>query len=137
MTDTEEKKAFLEMYETCSKRIKRIEREIEELREMKMSVSVRYDDMPKGHNVSDLSDYVAKLDTLEWRLLKEKTKKIEILESIENAIEKMNDENEKDLLYYKYIDGLKWWKIGEIMHYTERHVMRLHGTALLHFRIPE
>ena len=49
----------------------------------------------------------------------------------------MKSENEKDVLFYRYIKGLEWYEIAEILKYSERWIHKIHGKALVHFELPK
>ena len=98
-------------------------------------MSASNDGMPHGSGQSDLSGYAAELDKLERSLREEKDKRVEAYKDIDERIKKVERENEKDVLFYRYIAGLAWWEIAEKMSFSERHVTRLHGRALAHLEI--
>ena len=131
------KKAYLYSYRPHVRRISRIESEIEELRSMKMGSAVNNDGMPHGHNQSDLSGYAADIDNLERKLTAEKSERIASYNDITERIEHLKNENEKDVLFYRYIKGMEWWEIAEKMKFSERQIFRIHGKGLAHLSIPE
>ena len=133
----EQKKEYLRGYLRHVRRIKRIESELEELRAMKYSVSVGNDGMPRGSGSSDLSAYAAQLDRLERDLVKERYNRIVAYKDIAQRINSISNDNERDVLFYRYIKGIEWWEIAEMMNYTERWVLKLHGKALVHFELPK
>lgn len=65
------KKTYLRAYRKHGKRIKRIESEIEEIRNMKMYPSSINNGMPHGSNQSDLSSYAVALQEREIELIVE------------------------------------------------------------------
>lgn len=136
-TENEQKKRYLRGYRTHVRRINRIEADLEELREMRLSMSMNNDGMPQGSGQSDLSGYAAELDEQERNLIRERYERIQTYKDIAKGIKKLNSENEKDVLFYRYISGLAWWEIAEKMNYTERWVLKIHGKALAHFEIPK
>ena len=136
-TENELKKEYLRSYHGHVRRIARIESELAELRAMRMSISVSNDGMPKGSGKNDLSGYAAELDKLERDLVAERYRRIRTYKDIANRIKRLKSENEKDVLFFRYIKGLDWWEIADKMRYSERHIHRLHGVALAHFRLPE
>ena len=132
---SEEKKAFLNQYLECKKRIKRKEEDIEEIRVNKTSPSFNADGMPHGNDKNDLSGYASLLDEKERDLKKEIDKSCDVCKKISSEISKMADINERDILHYKYIDGKEWKEIANKFGYSIRHIYRLHGEALKHFKI--
>ena len=134
--ENEKKKEYLRRYNDHVRRIRRIEIELAELRTMRISGSGNTDGMPHGSNRSDLSDYAADLDELEQKLIKERYKRVLAYKEIVKRIKKLESENEKDVLFYRYIAGYDWWQIAEKLRYSERQVHRFHGEALGHFELP-
>lgn len=137
-TENEKKKEYLRSYLVHVRRIRRIDAEIEELRTMKMSPSVKENDgMPHGSGgQGDLSSYAANLDEMIQELINERYWRIKTYQQIARQIKRLRSENEKDVLFYRYIKGLDWWDIAEKMRYSERQVHRFHGKALIHFELP-
>ena len=119
-SENEQKKEYLKGYRGHVRRINRIETELAELRAMRSSMSVNNDGMPHGSGQSDLSGYAAELDRLERSLIKERYERIRTYKDIAIRIKKLKSENEKDVLFYRYIAGLAWWEIAEKMNYTEQ-----------------
>lgn len=136
-TANEEKKEYLKQYQKHVRRIHRINSEIAELRSMKISPSVVNDGMPHGSNQSDMSGYAAELDRMIRELIEERYKRIKAYQEIVNSIKRLKSENEKDVLFYRYIRGLDWWEIAEKMRYGERHIYKIHGKALTNFMVPK
>ena len=133
--ENEQKKEYLSGYRGHVRRINRIEEELAEIRIMKTSPSVNNDGMPHGSNQSDLSDYASNLDELERELLEERYNRIKLYKNISEQIKRLSSENEKDVLFYRYIRGLEWWEIADKMKYSERQVLRIHGKALENLKL--
>ena len=132
------KKEYLRRYRTHVRRIHRINAEISELRSMKISPSVNNDGMPHGGcGQSDLSGYAAELDSMVQELIDERYHRIKDYQEIVGRIKKLKSENEKDVLFYRYIRGMDWWEIAEKMKFSERQIFRIHGKALDNFKIPK
>ena len=139
ISENDRKKAYLKSYRQHVRRIHRINAEIAELREMKMHPSMKPDDgMPHGRGgQGDLSGYAADLDEMINDLIEERYRRIKTYQQIVRRIKRMRSENEKDVLFYRYIKGLDWWEIADKMGYSERQVHRFHGNALVHFELPK
>jgi len=135
--ENEVKKEYLREYRGHVRRIERIDSELEELRAMKMAISVNNDGMPHGSGQSDMSEYAAKLDDLERKLLQEKDRRFAGYSEISDRINSLGSENERDVLFYRYIKGFAWWEIAQKMNYSERWVLKIHGEALSHLKIPK
>lgn len=135
--ENEKKKEYLKSYLRHVRRIHRINEEIREIRSMRASISLNNDGMPHGSGQEDLSGYAADLDAMERDLIQERYHRIRTYQDIAARIKRLSSENEKDILFYRYIKGLDWWEIAEKMRYSERQVHRFHGKALAHIRLPE
>ena len=132
----EEKKKFLWSYRDSLRRMARIESEIEELRAMKMGASAGGSGPGRKGWTDDLSSFAARLDELERDKEEELGKAMRAYERVMEAIESVEDERERDVLFYRYIKGMTWWKIAEKTNYSERQAHRLHGSALAHLETP-
>lgn len=137
MTENEKKKEYLNQYRAHVKRLIRIESELEEIRLMKCNPSMNNDGMPHGNSNNDLSGYAAILDEKENELSREKYLRIKSYVEINKQIDLLEDEKERDLLYYRYIKGWAWWKVAEKLDCSERWVYKKHGQALKNFNLPE
>lgn len=134
----EAKKVFLNAYQETKKAERRIEEQIRELQKNRLSPSsLPPNEMPRRNDISDLSDYVAKLDQLEQQLWDERKKKLLELERIQKTIEALPNEDEKNVLIYKYIKKQKWREIAATMGYAVRSVQYIHGNALTHMDLKE
>ena len=135
--ENEMKKEYLREYRNHVRRISRIEAELEELRPMKMAIYMNNDGMPHGSGQSDMSGYAARLDQLERNLIRERSQRVTGYKEISDRITNLKSENERDVLFYRYIKGFAWWEIAEKMNYSERQIHRYHGNALAHISIPK
>ena len=133
--ENDRKKTYLRAYRKHGKRIKRIESEIEEIRNMKMYPSSNNDGMPHGSNQSDLSSYAAALQEREDELYQEGVKQVQTYKDIEYRINKLENQDERDVMFYKYIKGFAWWQIAQLMEYSESWIYELHGRALKNIQI--
>ena len=70
------------------------------------------------------------------KLGKEKESCIETYISIEKQMKEVKNEDENDVLFYRYVKGLRFWEIAEIMGYSEQWIHKLHGRALGHLKLP-
>lgn len=134
-TENEKKKEYLKSYRDAVIAETQIKEEIDQLRMDKMFPSLVQDGMPHGSGASDLSAYAAKLDELLGELEEQMNERIQLRREIVKKIEDMDSETEKAVLRYRYIHMLKWEEIAVKMHYTFRHVVRIHGEALKKFKM--
>ena len=54
---------------------------------------------------------------------------------IEYRINKLENQDERDVMFYKYIKGFTWWQIAQLMEYSESWIYELHGRALKNIQI--
>ena len=128
-------KEYLTRYRDIKREIKDIDRRMAQLR-LKYAApgAISYSDMPKAHNSEhDLSDYVAKMDEMTDYLISKYTKLRGIEVDIYMRVDKMPDQTERELIRYRYIDGMTWTKTADALDTTERNVYFIHGRALRHF----
>ena len=135
--ENERKKEYLKGYIYSIRKERRLKEQIEELRSQQMFPSVNHDGMPQGNAHSDLSGYVARLDTLISQLEHEQAMAVRQYKEIYDRIHKMQDGAEKEVLIRRYLMGRTWEQIAVDMDYNYRWVLRLHGRALKNFEISE
>ncbi len=134
-------KEYLLRYKSAYREAQDIELKITQLRLKYAAPSaIRYSDMPTAHDSNhDLSEYAARLDDLERLLIGKYTHCIRIEEDIERRIASMENEEERQVLRYRYTNIndkgrlMTWEEIAERIHYTRMSVTRMHGRALAHF----
>lgn len=102
--------------------------------------AIQYSTMPSAHDHNrDLSDYMAAFEELEDYLIKKHTNCIGKEVDIYMRLDMMEDELEREVLKFRYIDltpenKLRSWKsVANKMNYDISTVVRIHGRALLNF----
>lgn len=135
MTETEQKKEYLREYEKAVRQMKRSEEKIAEMRLGKIIPSQGNDGMPHAHNYSDMSGYAALLDEEERRYRKAQCRRIRLCKEITDKIEHMGNEDEKDVLVYRYIRLMKWEDICVKINRSWQHTHRIHKKALENFKL--
>lgn len=133
--ENDRKKAYLKRYHAAELAEKEIREEIDDLRMNKMFPALIQDGMPHGSSCMDLSEYAAQLDELLTELKDKMEQRIRIRREITQRIEAMRDETEKTVLRLRYIRWMKWEQIAERMGYSLRNITKIHGKALVHFRL--
>ncbi|MGN1165088.1 MAG: DUF1492 domain-containing protein [Lachnospiraceae bacterium] len=133
--ENDRKKVYLRQYKKHGRKINRIEAEIEEIRSMKLYPSLNNDGMPHGSGQSDLSGYAAELQEKEDELYQEGIEQVKTYNDISHRIKLLENEDERDVLFYRYIKGMEWWEIARTMDYSERWIYELHGRALENLKI--
>lgn len=135
--ENELKKEYLNGYKYARMRAKRVAEQIQQLRLDTMFPCLQGDGMPRGSNQSDLSDYIERHDELMEELKKEELDAIEQYTNIHRAIEWMKDEEEKEILERKYLMRKSWETIAKELGISRRTAIRIHGNALINFKIPK
>lgn len=135
--ENEEKKEYLKGYEKILRRMQHHEERIREMRLHQMGGAINYDGMPHAHNISDLSEYVAILDSEERKYMQEQYRRVQKCKEIMDRIERLENEDEKDVLTYRYIRLMKWEDVCKRMEVSWKQVHRLHVRALNNFELPE
>lgn len=131
----EEKKTYLRQYSQAIREIERLAEKITEMRMGQIIPSVDNDGMPHAHNNKDLSGYAALLDEEEHRYAKARYKCIKLCREITDKIERLESDDEKDVLMYRYIRHMKWEDICTRMQKSWKQTHRIHARALKNFII--
>ena len=135
LTEIEKKKEYLRGYEKAIRQMERSELRIKEIRLNKICPSVINDGMPHCPSPNDLSGYAALLEQEEKKHMKHRYQRIQKCKEIMDRIELLSDENEKDVLIYRYIKLMKWEDIRVRMKFSLNQTRRIHIRALNNFRI--
>lgn len=128
-------KEYLHQYRNIQREIEDIDRRMAQIRLKYAAPSaINYSDMPKAHNSEhDLSDYIVKMDELTDYMISKYTRLRGIEVDIYMRVDRMENQKERELLRYRYIDGMTWTEIADALDTTERNVYFIHGRALRHF----
>ena len=128
-------KEYLHQYRNIQREIEDIDRRMAQIRLKYAAPSaINYSDMPKAHNTEhDLSDYIVKMDELTDYMISKYTRPRGIEVDIYMRVDRMENQKERELLRYRYIDGMTWTEIADALDTTERNVYFIHGRALRHF----
>lgn len=132
----EKKKEYLSGYKYAKRREKRILEQIQKLRLDVMFPCLQGDGMPRGSSQSDLSDYMEKYEEVMEELKRERLTALEEMQEIRHQIGKLKDEDEKEVLERRYILMESWDTISEAIGISRITAIRIHGRALINFKIP-
>lgn len=138
MDETTAIKKFLASYIYAMKRAEQIELEIMFTRQLQIMPSKCLDGMPHSFKKSDLSDYAVKLDDLLMDLRDQYDRILMQKKLVMALIEELTQENEKLVLWCRYIstDGrgnrLTWIQIGERVGYSSDHARKIRDRAVEH-----
>ena len=127
-----EKKAILLEYRAIERRINRLIDEKAAWNAKATATTSSFSDMPRSGGGSDkIQTTVEKIIEIEEKLDHEIDALVDLRNRIEAAVERLEDGRLRDVMRYRYIDGMKWEQIAVEMHYSYMQVCRLHGKALL------
>lgn len=109
--------------------------EIIQLRELSKSISaVKCEEkVQTSSNHDKIGCSIAKIDLMERKLYKIIDEYMEKKEIIISQIDSMANEEYYNVLFAKYIEKKTFEKIADEMHYSFRHITRIHGRALIEF----
>jgi DNA-directed RNA polymerase specialized sigma subunit len=126
----EEKKAILKQYIGLEKRIARLLDEKKKWKEKAEAISPVYSDMPKAGGCDKIQNAVCQIVDLEQDINREIDAQIDLRRRIKAAVKQMDDEKLRDVMMYRYIDGLKLEEIAIEMSYSYMQIYRLHKKAI-------
>lgn len=131
-------KEYLQQYRTIQREIEDLDYRMAQLRLKYAAPSaIDYSDMPKAHSTEhDLSDYIAKMDEMTGYMISKYTKLRAVEVNIYMQVDAMENQEERELLRYRYIDGMTWTDIATKLNTSERNVYFIHGRALRNFKAP-
>lgn len=99
--------------------------------------SPRLDGMPRTGGGHGLDDQIARIDALERRLFREREKAIDVSEKIEAMIEALTDWDEKNVMRFRYLEGMAWEAVAVNAYMSRRKAIAVHGRALEKLRRDE
>lgn len=133
--EIEQKKEYLKGYIKAKNREALIKDQIQQLRLDTMFPALQGDGTPRGSSQKDLSDYTAKIESLMEELEKEWVESVIRYERIRKAINKMNDEQEKEALTRYYLLRENNKAIQRKMGVSKAKLYRIYDSALENFEI--
>lgn len=130
-------KEYLKRYRRETERIRSLDESIARLEAEIGSITVSMNGMPRGSGTSDKTASLA-IRLADKKIQREemKAKAVLISEEIADSIHAVEDPDQAQLLYLRYIDGLPWDEIAKRMKFSEGHVRGwLHSEALRKIKI--
>ena len=125
-------KEFLNSYKTETSKLRIYEEEIERLQTEAESVTQRIDGMPAAGKISDrVGNIASKMADLTIEAMIQRDKCTLARKEIINTIMRISRNEQIDVLYKRYINGMKWEEIAVDMNYNYRTVLKIHGRALV------
>lgn len=135
-------KEYLSKVMQLKRRYKNALEELEYVRSMASGVTaIRYDkDQVQTSPENDqMANYMIRLEKAEKRALKLSEEYFDQANLIRDQINSITPGNYSDILYLRYVRGMRLWEIADELNYSHEWVRILHGRALNEFgkRFPE
>lgn len=131
----EKKKEFLWRYAEIIKRIRIVERRMEEYRVSAVLPGRRLDGMPCGKRKIDLSERMVRYFELEDKLKKLRKEASQVQEDILHATSLLENDQEKKVLQGRYVDLLEWVDIAKKMGITIKTAQNINGRGIKKLKI--
>lgn len=128
-------KEYLSQIRKIDSNIKKKSSELYQLKTMATSITVASDNerVQSSGSQDRLGNTVAKIVDAERAIDRMVDEYIDRKRVIINEICSISDDRYNDLLYYRYVSNMNFSEIANVMHMSERHILRLHGEALKAF----
>jgi RinA family phage transcriptional activator len=128
---------YLKRYINLDREIERKLEEVARLRSKLARVTEVFTAEPKGGGsiYGKTGEILAKIVDLEKEIDADVDRLIEVRDSIKSIIEAVEDDRERLLLQYRYLDGRTFEEIAVQMHYSWRQTHRLHSRALTNLKM--
>ena len=128
---------YLKRYINLDREIERKLEEVARLWSKLTRVTEVFTAEPKGGGsiYGKTEEILAKIVDLEKEIDADVDRLIEVRDSIKSIIEAVEDDRERLLLQYRYLDGRTFEKIAVQMNYSWRQIHRLHSKALTNLKM--
>ena len=131
-----EKVQYLKQYKTLDRRINRLLEELARWRAKAEAISPVCSDMPRGGASEDrMATAIEHIIELERRINAEVDQLVTLRRAIELHIEILQDDKQREIMRYRYIDGLTMEQAAERMSLSYQWVWALHRRALQKIQI--
>lgn len=131
----EEKKKFLQRAYWLDRQIKLDTEELKSLEEIKTTLKgIDYSKervQESGSASASYTKIVEKIVNMELKILEEIDTLLDVRSEIDSVISKLENHNERLICKYRYIQFKRWEDIADMMYMSERHVKRIHKSAIL------
>ena len=113
--------------------------ELERLRELSFKIAGgNYGErvMSSGRKEPSFVRYIDEIDEMEQKIHVELCELLLLKRNITQAINRMENREERLVLTYRYLSNKTWEQISSILSVSIRTVHRIHQSALNHFSVP-
>ena len=137
ITSNQGKIKYLKRYVLLDREIDRKLKEVARLRSKLTRITEVYSTEPRGGGTiyGKTEEILAKIVDLENEIDADIDRLVAIREGIKTIIEAVENDRERLLLQYRYLDGKTFEWIAVEMHYSWRQIHRLHSKALTNLKM--
>lgn len=128
--DNKEKCRYLNQYRIMHMEIDQITKELQRWQDLATRISPSYSDMPHGGGSDKVQTAAVEVAELTDKLNQKLHQAIMVQENIKKLLESLDDIKLRQLMSYRYINGMRWEEIAVRMDFNYRWVLRLHRKAL-------
>ena len=128
--DNKEKCIYLNQYRIMHIEIDQITKELQRWQDLATRISPSYSDMPHGGGSDKVQTAAVEVAELTDKLNQKLHQAIMVQENIKKLLESLDDIKLRQLMSYRYINGMRWEEIAVRMDFNYRWVLRLHRKAL-------
>ena len=128
--DNKEKCRYLNQYRIMHIEIDQITKELQRWQDLATRISPSYSDMPHGGGSDKVQTAAVEVAELTDKLNQKLHQAIMVQENIKKLLESLDDIKLRQLMYYRYINGMRWEEIAVRMDFNYRWVLRPHRKAL-------
>lgn len=128
--DNKEKCRYLNQYRIMHIEIDQITKELQRWQDLATRISPSYSDMPHGGGSDKVQTAAVEVAELTDKLNRKLHQAIMVQENIKKLLESLDDIKLRHLMFYRYINGMRWEEIAVRMDFNYRWVLRLHRKAL-------
>lgn len=128
--DNKEKCRYLNQYRIMHIEIDQITKELQRWQDLATRISPSYSDMPHGGGSDKVQTAAVEVAELTDKLNQKLHQAIMLQENIKKLLESLDDIKLRQLMSYRYINGMRWEEIAVRMDFNYRWVLRLHRKAL-------
>lgn len=128
--DNKEKCRYLNQYRIMHIEIDQITKELQRWQDLATRISPSYSDMPHGGGSDKVQTAAVEVAELTDKLNRKLHQAIMVQENIKKLLESLDDIKLRQLMSYRYINGMRWEEIAVRMDFNYCWVLRLHRKAL-------
>ena len=124
--ENKEKCRYLNQYRIMHIEIDQITKELQRWQDLATRISPSYSDMPHGGGSDRVQTAAVEVAELTEQLNEKIHQAIMVQENIKKLLESLDDIKLRQLMSYRYINGMRWEEIAVRMDYDYRYVLKLH-----------